>query len=224
MFLFSLSWSQGWVDFTCTDSCCETLRLLYVFSCASFSLYIIGNCFVYHSRCNRFTWILYFICICGKKLIPSSRYIPSIHQGAQPPISFLPGWMSTSHFCGCSLQWIFVSQNSIVSHDVSWIAPSLSVMISGFISIAEDGLLSIFNPWFKIHSRLISHFFIYSSVQVHDINFHLFDVLNGVAESILGWVVFEICSCLKYSRRGSDLSYCLYLFIYLFFSHGSALF
>ena len=165
MFLFSLSWSQGWVDFTCTDSCSETLRLLYVFSCASFSLYIIGNCFVYHSRCNRFTWILYFICICGKKLIPSSRCIPSIHQGAQPPISFLPGWMSTSHFCGCSLQWIFVSQNSTVSHDVSWIAPSLSVMISGFISIAEDGLLSIFNPWFKIHSRLISHFFIYSSVQ-----------------------------------------------------------
>ena len=109
-------------------------------------------------------------------------------------------------------------------HDVSWIAPSLNVMISGFISIAEDGLLSNFNPWFKINSRPISHFFFHSSTQVHGINFHLFDVLNGVVESILGWVVFEICSCLKYSRRGSDLSYCLYLFIYLFSSHGSALF
>ena len=115
MFLLSLSWSQGWVDFTCTDSCSETLRLLYVLSCACFSLHIIGNCFIYHSCCNRFIWIVYFICICGRKLIPSSRCTPSIHQSAQPPISFLPGWMSISHYCGCSLQWIFVSQNSIVS-------------------------------------------------------------------------------------------------------------
>lgn len=37
MFLFSLSWSQGWVSFTCKDSCSETLRLLYVFNCACFS-------------------------------------------------------------------------------------------------------------------------------------------------------------------------------------------
>ena len=112
----------------CTDSCSETLRLLYVLSCACFSLHIIGNCLIYYSRCNRFIWIVYFICICGRKLIPSSRCILSIHQGAQPPISFLPGWISTSHFCECSLQWIFVSQNSIVSlmflelllHSVWW--------------------------------------------------------------------------------------------------------
>ena len=32
----------------------------------------------------------------------------------------------------------------------------------------------------------------------------------------LGCVVFEICSFLKYSRRGPDVSYCLYLFNYLF--------
>ena len=117
MFLFSLGWSQGWVGFTCTDSCSETLRLLYVFSCACFSLYIIGNCFIYHSCCNRFIWIVYFICICGRKLIPSSRCIPSIHQGAQPPISFLPGWMSTSYLCVCSLQWIFCIPNL---HCIPW--------------------------------------------------------------------------------------------------------
>ena len=224
MFLFSLSWRKGWVGFTCTHSCPETLRLLYVFSCACFSLHIIRNCFVYHSCCNRFIWILYLICICGKKLIPSSRCIPSIHQGPQLPISSLPVWMSLSYLCGCSVQWISVSHHSIVSHDVSWNVPSFSMMISGFISIGEEGLLSCFNPWFKLHSRPIAHLFIHSSIQVHYLNFHFFDVLNDAAGPSLRWVVLELCSCLKYSRSGSDLSYCLYLFIYLFFSHGSALF
>ena len=48
--------------------------------------------------------------------------------------------------------------------------------------------------------------------------FHLFNVLNGAEGPGLGCVVCKICSFLKYSRRGSDLSYCLYLFIYLFIS------
>ena len=107
MFLFSLSWRQGWVGFTCTDSCSVTLRLLYVFSCACFHLHTIRMHFIYHSCCSRFMWILYFICMCGKKLIPSSRYIHSIYQCPLLPVSFLPGWMSTLPLCGCSLQWVF---------------------------------------------------------------------------------------------------------------------
>ena len=57
---------------------------------------------------------------------------------------------------------------------------------------------------------------IHSSVQVNYLYFHQFDVLNGATGPGLGYVVFEICSFLKYSRRGPDLSYCLYLFNYLF--------
>ena len=139
-------------------------------------------------------------------------------------LTFLASWMSMSHLCRCSLQWISVSHHSIVSRDVSWNVPWFIVMVSGFISIGEEGLLSNFNPWFKLHSRPIPHFFIHSSIQVHYLNFHFFDVLNDAAGPSLRWVVLELCSCLKYSRRRSDLSYCLYLFIYLFFPHGSALF
>ena len=137
-------------------------------------------------------------------------------------ISFLPVWVSTSHLCGHTLQWISVSHHSNVSHDVSWNVPSFSVMISGFLSIGEEGLLSNFNPWFKLHSRPISHFFIHSSIQVHYLNFPFFDVLKDAAGPSLGCVVFEICTCLKYCRRGFDLSCCHDMFIYLFFSHGSA--
>lgn len=61
-------------------------------------------------------------------------------------ISFLPVWMSTSHLCGHTLQWISVSHHSNVSHDISWNVPSFSVMISGFLSIGEEGLLSNFSP------------------------------------------------------------------------------
>ena len=57
---------------------------------------------------------------------------------------------------------------------------------------------------------------IHSSVQVNYLYFHQFDVLNGATRPGLGYVVFEICSFLKYSRRGPDLSYCLCLFIYIY--------
>ena len=196
MFLFSLSWRQGWVGFTCTDSCSVTLRLLYVFSCACFHLHTIRMHFIYHSCCSRFMWILYFICMCGKKLIPSSRYIHSIYQCPLLPVSFLPGWMSTLPLCGCSLQWVFLSQLSTASHDVSSTeAPSLPMMISGFISISEDGFqISILDSKFILD---IYHTFIHSSVQVCYFNFHLFDVLNGAAGPGLGCVVFQICSLLK---------------------------
>ena len=139
-------------------------------------------------------------------------------------LKFLASWMSMSYLGGCSLQWISESHHSTVSYDASWHVPSCIVMISGFISIGEEGLVSNFNPWFKLHSRPISHLFIHSSIQVHYLNFHFFDVLNDAAGPSLWWVVLELRPCLKYSRRGSDFSYCPYLFIYLFFSHGSALF
>ena len=143
-----------------------------------FSLHINRNYFIYHSCCSRFMGILCCICICGKKLIPSSRYIPSIHHGPLLPISFLPGWMLTSPLCGCSLQWIFVS---IAFYDVSSVeAPSLSVMTSEFISISENGLLSYFNPWFKIHFRPISNF-LSISLSRYAVLTSLSDVLNGVA-------------------------------------------
>ena len=122
-----------------------------------FHLHEIRKYFNCPSCWSRFN--VYFIHIFGKKLTPSSIRTPSIHQGPLLPISFLPGWMSTSPLWGCSLQWIFLSHLSVSSHDVSWIdPPSLSVMISGFISVSEDGLHSYFNPWFKIHSRPISHY------------------------------------------------------------------
>ena len=140
-----------------------------------------------------------------------------LHQGPLLPVSFLRGWISTSPLRGCSLQWSFVSHLSVACHNVSWIdPPSLSVMISGFISVCEDSILSDFKPWFKIHFRPISHFFIHSSVQVRYLYFHLFDVVNGATGPGLGGVVFEVCSLMKYSRRGPGFSYCLYLFIYLF--------
>ena len=53
---------------------------------------------------------------------------------------------------------------------------------------------------------------------VRSLCFHLFNVLNGAEGPGLGCVVCKICSFLKYSRRGSDLPYCLYLFISLFIS------
>ena len=118
-----------------------------------------------------------------------------LHQGPLLPVSFLRGWISTSPLRGCSLQWSFVSHLSVACHNVSWIdPPSLSVMISGFISVCEDSILSDFKPWFKIHFRPISHFFIHSSVQVRYLYFHLFDVVNGATGPGLGgcgvWSLF----------------------------------
>ena len=90
----------------------------------------------------------------------------------------------------------FLSQLSIASHDVSSTeAPLLTMMISGFISISEDGFqISILDSKFILD---IYHTFIHSSVQVRYLNFHLFHVLNGAAGPGLGCVVFEICSLLK---------------------------
>ena len=153
MLLFSLSWRQGWVGFTCTDSGSMALSVLDEFSCAWSHLHVIRACFVYNTYWIRFRCIRYFTCISGKKLTPSSRYIPSIHQGPLLPmflarfdvrVTFV--WVLTAvSFCIPPLSW---------SHAVSWVDPSsLSMMTCTFISISEDSLLSYFNPWFIIHFR-----------------------------------------------------------------------
>lgn len=113
MFPLSLSWRQGCVGSTCTYSGSVGLSVLDEFSCAWSYLHVIRACFVYNTYWSRFRCICYFICISGKKLMPSSRCIPSIHQGPLLPISFLPGLMSMSSLCGCSLLWGFVSHLSV---------------------------------------------------------------------------------------------------------------
>ena len=91
---------------------------------------------------------------------------------------------------GCSLLWVIVTYLYIASHDVFLNRPS--VMMFGFISISEDILCSCFNPWFKIHSRPISHFFIHCTLQVCYLYFHVFHILNGATGPSLGCVVFRI--------------------------------
>ena len=68
---------QGFICFTCTDSCSVALRVLDVFSCACFHLHVIRTCFVYHSLQQVYMDSEFYIC--GKKLTPSSRRIPSNH-------------------------------------------------------------------------------------------------------------------------------------------------
>ena len=97
--------------------------------------------------------------------------------------------MSISPLFGCSLLWVIVSY----LHYISWCFLNRpSVMIFGFISISEDILCSCFNPWFKIHSRPISHFFIHCTLQVCYLYFHVFHILNGATGPSLGCMVFRI--------------------------------
>ena len=175
-------------------------------------------CYVYHSFWIRFIWILYFICICGKR----TYFICICGKRTVRPECFSPcglkSWTQLSDWTelweeintdfqmypfqplGSSAThkfldrldvhvtfvWVLTALRFYIPrlHCIPWRflnrpPPLLSVMIYRFISFCKDGLLSHFNPWFKIHSIPISHFFLYCYLRVCYLYFHLFDFLNG---------------------------------------------
>ena len=184
------------------------LRVLNEFICVWSHLHIIRMSFFYHFCWGRFLCFLYFICICGKKLIPASRYIPPIHQGLLLSINLLPGWMSSRLCVGAHFVWVFAPHLSVVSFPwcfLNW--PFFTHYYDLYIYLylwrwPMVIILSMIHNSFYTSITFIYPFF----CPVCYLYFHFYDAPNGTIGPSLGCVIFEIYSFLKYSRRGSDFS------------------
>ena len=149
----------------CTDSCSMALRVPDLLSCACFHLHEIRKCFKCPSRWSRFNVDSIFYMYFGEEINCKLHTYPLHPPGSSASHKFLARldihlnfvWVLTAvAFCipplGC-IPWYFLNWPSFTQHDDQYIYLYLWRLP-----------LSYFNPWFIIHSRPVSHFYIHSSI------------------------------------------------------------